>query len=785
MKSPLRALARVIRNAGPQMTPSRGGGLALLTKTGNGPLSMMEAVSTVFAVVSRLANSTARVDWKLYRSAASGKDEDRVEVTQHAALDLWRTPNAFFTRQDLVEVCQQHIELTGKAYVVVSRSEKFGGRGTRFGDLPIELWPVRPDRIGPQKDPAKYQTGWVYTDPDGHEIPLRLDEVICLRTPHPSDPYDGLSPVQSLMTDLDSARYSAMWNRNFFINGAQPGGIVTVDRRLSDDEFDEMSARWREQHQGVANAHRVAILEQATYTETKITQRDMEFVALRNISREMIREAWCMPKFALGDVDDVNRATAEASSDWFGAELSTPRLERWKSALNVRFLPMYGTTGQGLEWDYEPVVSEDQVAANEDLAARVDIARALRELGVEWPEALKVAGLPDMPLEITAPEPGPDPAAPGADTGKDEDRALVEAAQKLYLAVGVLFTAEEARSIMNRFGARVDPTVSPKPEEPPAAAPAEGDQQSTQDPGADDTEQGAADQPADTLTIEGDAGGTLANALGRMIKHEVRRGTRPRNAIQGPEDIDLSALQADWQNAVDRVLASWGPILQAQREELITQIRAALNAGDITALSTLSVDTSDATEILLDAMTAMAMVGARHVVQEAEDQDVPDLEAKSPTRESMRDSAKVTVALLARELAVSAGREALRVRGPKTPTAEVVDAVTEHLESLSDATPRLQLGSALTGAQNSGRIETLRSGPVAALYASEQMDTNTCVRCKEINGRWIGNSDDGTVMAEVDKLYPNGGYVDCLGRNRCRGTVTGVWRPKQTGGDQA
>jgi HK97 family phage portal protein len=485
MRSPLGALARAVRsvrNLGPPpMTSARAGTAAgmFAGRRGEAPLSMMEAVSTVFSVVSRLANSTARVDWTLYRTAASGLDDDRVPVASHAVIDLWNTPNSFMGRQDAVEVGQQHLELAGKACLVVARSAQYG-RGTRAGDLPLELWPVRPDRIAAVPDPRKFQIGWVYTSPDGEEIPLRLDEVLCLKTPDPRDPYDGLSPVQSLMTDLDSARYSAQWNRNFFVNGAQPGGIISVEGRLSDDEYDEMAMRWREQHQGVANAHRVAILEAATYTESKITQRDMQFVELRNVSRDMIREAWGIPKFALGDIDDVNRATAEASSDWFGRELSTPRLERWKSMLNTRLLPMYGATTRGLEYDFAPVVSKDQTAENEDLAARVSIAQDLYTLGAEWADALRTAGLPPMPQRIEITAPAPDDQSSSTDIRDTADRALVEALQKMYLAVegNTFLTKREGRELANRFGAGLDPDLdpitAPDGQQPPGGPGSEG-----------------------------------------------------------------------------------------------------------------------------------------------------------------------------------------------------------------------------------------------------------------------------------------------------------------------
>jgi HK97 family phage portal protein len=790
MRSPLATLARAVRNLGPPpLTATRAGARTGLfaARRGEAPLAMMELVSTVFAVVTRLANSTARSDWTLYRMAASGLDDDRVPVASHAVIDLVTTPNPFQTRFEVMEVGQQHLELAGKACIVVARSGQYG-RGTRAGDLPLELWPVRPDRIFPIPDVKEFQVGWMYTSPDGEEIRLGLDEVLCMRTPDPRDPYGSLSPVQSLMTDLESARYSAMWNRNFFINGAQPGGIVTVEQRLSDDEYDEMTMRWREQHQGVANAHRVAILERATYTETKITQRDMQFVELRNVSREMIREAWQMPKFALGDIDDVNRATAEASADWFGRELTSPRLDRWKELLNTRLLPMYGPTTRGLEFDYAPVVSKDQTAENDDLAARVGIAQGLYDLGMEWADALKTAGLPPMPQRIEVTEPAPDTSIDTTpeDPRDSADRALVEALQKMYLAVGPVINSQEARGIANRFGAGLDPALDPSPDPAPAAPVIPvGGQQPPEDPAG--TEGGPTDSGGPPPAPQNLPNSTDALALAHRVTEllDLARG-RPRNADDPPDDpaaaesVDLQPVQDDWETALDALLAVWAASVVAEWiSDLAEQIADVLRSGVLTGLADLRLVTDTAVNRVLNAMHDLAERAARRVVDEAAAQDV-EVKAAAPPKEEFRDRATVTVDLLADGLKISAAREASRRAGPDADPDAVAGQVREHLETLTDAEPAKQLGAALTGAQNTGRVETLRKAPSGAIYASEVLDTNTCAPCRAIHGRWICNTDD---LAPLYKLYPVGGYVDCLGRERCRGTFVGVWRPKTVGGD--
>lgn len=359
------------------------------------PLSKTSSVGTLFSIINRLSTSTAVVDWGLYRTPADDRvveDQERTPVGRHAAMELWRKPNKFMTRHELVEVCQQHLDLVGEAFLVVVKA----------GKLPIELWPVRPDRIEPVPHPTKFLAGYVYTDPDGVKVPLDVDDVIHIKVPNPVDPYRGLGPVQAILVELDAVQYSAQWNRNFFLNSARPGGIIEVERRLDDAEFDELASRWREQHQGTANAHRVAIIEQGKWVENAFTMRDMEFPLLRQVSRDTIMEAFGVSKPMMGITDDVNRANAEASIYMFARYQQVPRLQRWREALNHRLLPMFGTTGKGIEFDFEDPVAKDSEQAAIDRDSRILSVQTLASMpGYKFDmEALLDAyDLPQVPFE--------------------------------------------------------------------------------------------------------------------------------------------------------------------------------------------------------------------------------------------------------------------------------------------------------------------------------------------------------------------------------------------------
>lgn len=245
-----------------------------------------------------------------------------------------------------------------------------------------------------------------------------------------------------------------------------------------------------------------------------------------------------------------------------------------------------------------------------------------------------------------------------------------------------------------------------------------------------------------------------------------------------PKTIDLSKVQRDWEKQLDSLLDQWVSITDHQKDQILDQIRAAISSDDLNALARLSVSTTAATEALTQAMTEMALTAAERFSREAQDQGVRIDPVASDSATFLAVAAALT-ALLAEGLTNSAGREALRRWSPSTTGDDVAKAVKEHLDSLSDSFLATNLGSALTSAQNTGRLNTALSGPVASLYSSEWMDSNTCKPCKIINGKWIGNTDDPLIISKVDVVYPNGGYVDCLGGARCRGTVVSVYRPEQ------
>ena len=370
-------------------------------------LATMGSTGTLFAIIQLLSTGAqAYGGWRMYRTDQDGRvryartdkgSDQRVEVLKHQAMQLWKRPNPFMTGEHFREIGWQHMELVGEWYWIVNRGP--GGKG-----IPLEIWPVRPDRMEPVADREKFLAGWIYTGPNGEAVPLTCDEVIQIKYPDPSDIYRGMSAVQSLLADIDAAKYTAQYTRNFFLNSAAPGGIVTFAKRLSDTEFTEFTDRWREQHQGVSRAHRVGVLEQgATWQPNVYTLKDMQFVELRRVNSDEMRRAYRIHQSMLGDSTDVNRANAQTAEEVHIVWHEIRRLQRMKTILNSMYLPMFAGTADMREFDYEDPNPTSANDANDEMTAKTNAIKILIDCGYDPEEVLEAVGWPAMKF-IGAPQ---------------------------------------------------------------------------------------------------------------------------------------------------------------------------------------------------------------------------------------------------------------------------------------------------------------------------------------------------------------------------------------------
>jgi hypothetical protein len=139
-----------------------------------------------------------------------------------------------------------------------------------------------------------------------------------------------------------------------------------------------------------------------------------------------------------------------------------------------------------------------------------------------------------------------------------------------------------------------------------------------------------------------------------------------------------------------------------------------------------------------------------------------------------------TAAVVTDYVALTTRTELLRRTQDKL-TTETRRGIMEWLSGLRWSFPADQLGGAAVAAVSWGRLHTLAaaappstdllaaSAPEPGVYASELLDRKTCDECGDVDGKTYASLEDGL------RDYPAGGFKDCRGRARCRGTLVVVY----------
>lgn len=228
--------------------------------------------------------------------------------------------------------------------------------------------------------------------------------------------------------------------------------------------------------------------------------------------------------------------------------------------------------------------------------------------------------------------------------------------------------------------------------------------------------------------------------------------------------VDYQLMDAQMQTLVDKLVGEVSALQAGQIDELEAQIKGA--DGDLAQLAALEA-TPAFKAVIEDAMLTMAAQGVEQAVGEATRQGI---EPKTPELDSdaIINRAGAVDTLLSRSLSEAAGRKAMSLTGGSLDAAVVAADVKTYLSGLTTTYLQEQLGGTLVQAMNTGRKAVFAENPPKSLYASELLDENACEECVAIDGTEYETLE----AAEAD--YPTGGYCECLGGPRCRGTLVAV-----------
>lgn len=269
-------------------------------------------------------------------------------------------------------------------------------------------------------------------------------------------------------------------------------------------------------------------------------------------------------------------------------------------------------------------------------------------------------------------------------------------------------------------------------------------------------------------------------------------------AHEAASGVDVPDLDYAGHLSLERMIAAWTPLRALHVAELIRQVTEATDApppGDATWIGTLNLPQLDTSNLEAGVLSAIEE-GRTLALDEARHQD-PRIAVRAAAAPRPSIDARISAytrgaeRLLAASLVQTASREAFRLTAT-TATVDTPGHVATVLGKLPMVYEKDILGGMATGGVNEGRYEIMAAAlgthpsnleaaehfltgkpePTDSLiYALEILDGNTCEECAAVDGKQYATLDD----AREDYPGIGGGYVACLGRERCRGSLVIVY----------
>lgn len=342
--------------------------------------------SVVEACVSAISQTLAMLPIRHLRENELGGNE---RITTSAASRVLRYPNPYQTRSDFVLNMMRSLLLTGNAYALAKRNDRFEIN---------ELFPLPPRQAHPYVDPDTqeiwYSVGMTefvraedleFDDARWMMVPQRDMLHVRLHTPH--HPLIGETPLTAAAYAVEGGASISKHNWMFFKNMSRPSGVLSTDLILTSEQVQLARKLWNEQSKGL-NTGGVPILSAGLkWLPMSMTSVDAAIVESAKLSAVEIARVFRVPLAVIGEMGGATFNNVEAlMRHWISTGLGF-QIEHFELALSRLFrLPAD-----------EAIAMETDYLLRTDFKARIDALVKATQGGIYSPnEARRREGLPEV-----------------------------------------------------------------------------------------------------------------------------------------------------------------------------------------------------------------------------------------------------------------------------------------------------------------------------------------------------------------------------------------------------
>lgn len=291
-------------------------------------------------------------------------------------------PNQYYTGYQLKFILMANALLNGQSFAEIVRDGN---------DKPIAIYHLPNSKVGYEQSAAPdFNLVYKYTEANGTERKIQAADVIHLKF-FSLDGIEGKSPLISLEDDLSTQKNSKKFLSNFFRNGTQSGGMLTVKgSKLSKEAREKLRQEWQEANSGTDQAHKVLVLDETMgYEPIEIDTEILKLINTSNHSTQQVAKAFGIPRHKFG-LETMNMSLEQMNQDYLINTLS-PYLESFVAELNFKLIADVdmGAKRYWFNTDNQKII---------DAEKKNKIIRELRDGGlISTDEGREMIGLPPLP----------------------------------------------------------------------------------------------------------------------------------------------------------------------------------------------------------------------------------------------------------------------------------------------------------------------------------------------------------------------------------------------------
>ena len=327
-------------------------------------MRLYAALTWINTAIDRTSEIAAGGQFSVKRVSGEPGGEDDEEIPNHPFELLLRKPNPSQSRGEFLRDAFTMFRVTGNLYLFLNAPSET--------TPPDELWIAPSHMVRPIPDGRSYIAGYEFTPPGQASEFIEPWKIVHLKTSNPANPFVGLSAIQSLALDAYGDLAQQKWSLGFFDkNNAKLPSILAFKAMVADPEWKKIKAE-RDKEWGGANRSGVTLLrgvgDALQLIQASSTQKDMEFLAARNFTKEEIygKLAPGLASILAVNATEANAIAGKSTLIEFGV---WPTLVQFAEKFTASILPLYG---ENLVGEFEDMRQSNRIL---DLQEQAEYAR--------------------------------------------------------------------------------------------------------------------------------------------------------------------------------------------------------------------------------------------------------------------------------------------------------------------------------------------------------------------------------------------------------------------------